>query len=449
MTRNEKLKLETEVEGAKSGIFSRTAVLGGVRGGVRPMTWADGERWAASVERDPHLHCEAVRLAVARQRRDLRDPPSGCVFDDSLAHKVITFIELLPLVKGRHTQFGLAPWQAWWVGVLFGWRSQKVRRFTEAHLWVPKKNGKSSLAAAVALWMLCMDGEAAPEIYVAATKMDQARIVAEIAHAMVRQSKALRSSFQLELTGNSSARPPHIKCGFNGGLLRPLARDQSGTQDGLDVSCAVIDEIHAHTTREIYDLMAQGTASRAQPLVLITSTAGFNSAGIGRQRQDALLRVLRGEQSAEHMFGVIWTIDDADDAEDGWRRPTTWAKANPNLGVAVCLDPRTSGPMGAAWERAGLRVVDVPSTPATMSYPLRRWQAMLIAEEFSHDGNPAVAWMVGNVQEVVRGDGTLSALTQPDRAARVDAARALLLAAAVALGWRDEPDDQPGRFIAI
>ena len=127
------------------------------------------------------------------------------------------------------------------------WYAPDQRRFTEAQMWVPKKNGKSTLAAAVALYLLCADGERSPEIYIAAAKMDQARIVAEIAHAMARRSRGLRGAFGLGLTGNSSARAPHIKCARNDGILRPLARDQSGTQDGLDVSGAVVDEIHPNS----------------------------------------------------------------------------------------------------------------------------------------------------------------------------------------------------------
>lgn len=545
--------------------------------------YAAGLAWADGVEREPGAHCEAVRLAVARQRRDLADPPAGCRFAVERAERTIRFVERLPLVKGRRHAGGrlaLAPWQIWWLGTLFGWvDADGLRRFTEAQLWLPKKNGKSSLAAAVALYLLVADSEEAPEVYTAATKMDQARIVADIAHKMSRRSDGLRGAFNLKLTGNSSARAPHIHCGRNDGVLRPLARDQSGTQDGLDVSGAVVDEIHAHQNRDIYDLLTQGTASRAQPLVLITSTAGFDGAGIGRQRQDALLDVLRRDKSNDALFGAVWTIDDEDDEGDGWREENAWAKANPNLGVsvtwrslrslyvdakntgsettfrvkrlnrwasgsrawmdmakwrrcarpglaptgrcwagvqlapgaepsvacamwldgerwssafrvwlpergraahaayeqwiaagwvvetpgarvnveavaawlrgldglaAVCLDPRTSGPIGSVWEEThGLFCVEVPATAAKLSYPLRRWRAAVESGDYGHDGNPCVEWMVGNVVEVVRGDGALSAVAAGDR---IDAARAQLLAAAVALGWR-EPE--PGRFLAI
>lgn len=547
------------------------------------MSLRDGTRWAEAVEREPAAHCEAVRLAVARQHRELADPPRGCRFDEHAAQRAITFVERLPLVKGRGHASGrlvLAPWQAWWVGTLFGWLGPDgLRRFTEAHLWVPKKNGKSSIAAAVALYLLCADGETAPEVYCAATKMDQARIVAEIAHAMARRSPDLRKAFRLALTGNSSARPPHIRSRRNDGVLRPLARDQSGTQDGLDVSGAIIDEIHAHQTPDLFNLLSQGTASRAQPLVVVTSTAGFDDAGIGRQRHDVLLDVLRGVKDADHVFGAIWTVDD----DDRWREPAAWAQANPNLGVsvterslrslcddavntgsaevfrvkrlnrwargsgawmdgvawrncaqpglalsgtvwagvqlsagaepsvacamcfdgerwaavfqvwlpergrgahaayegwiadgwivetpggrvdvdaveawvrqfnaaAVCIDPRTSGPIGAVWEQRGLHCVDVPVSAAALSFPLRAWRAAVEARAYRHNGNPCVDWMVGNVVEVIRGDGALSAVAPP-RDGRVDAARAQLLAAAVALGWRDpEPEPEPGRFIDI
>ena len=289
------------------------------------------EDWAADVERHPDRHCAAVRAAVARQRRDLAGL-AGWRFEEKRGERVIRFVERLPRVKGRAGRLVLEGWQCWWLSTLFGWVDHNgLRRFQECHLWVPKKNGKSTIAAAIALYCLCADGEGAPEIYVAAAKMEQARIVADVAHAMARGSPALRSTFALALTGGSSARPPHLRCGRNGGTLRPLARDHAGSQDGLDVHAAIVDEIHAHRTPDMYQILAQGTAGRAQPLTLITSTAGFDLEGIGKKRYDALVDVLRGRDDNDGLFGCIWEADDSDD----WRAESTWRKANPNLGVSV------------------------------------------------------------------------------------------------------------------
>ncbi len=467
----------------------------------------------------------------------------------------------------------LEGWQCWWLSTLFGWvDAAGLRRFQEAHLWVPKKNGKSTLAAAVALYCLCADTEGTPEIYVAAAKMEQARIVADIAHAMARRSPGLRSAFALTLTGGSSARPPHLRCGLNDGVLRPLARDQAGSQDGLDVHAAIVDEIHAHRTPDMYQILAQGTASRAQPLTVITSTAGFDLEGIGKKRYDALVDVLRGRDVNDGLFGCVWEADESDD----WRAQSTWRRANPNLGVisvtirsleqqssndehvfrvkrlnqwasshrewmdmsawrlaartdlspppgapiwigvhvsagaepsagcamwfdgddwravfqvwvpaaaagryeeemdcsgehrirldditdwllswgdavrAVCIDPRASGPLATVWEPRGLSCVNVAFSPANVSFPMRRWQALVAAGGYQHNGLAIVDRMLRDTVEVVRGDGVSSFPGRAARHARIDAVIAQLLCAAVAIGWREpEPEPEPGRFIDL
>ena len=539
--------------------------------------------WERDVVENPHNHCVTVRQAVARQISDL-ETSRHYRFDAHLAERPIKFIERLPWVKGRShagNTVVLAGWQCWWVATAFGWVDEHgMRRFSEAQMWVPRKNGKSTVAAAIALYLLIADGELAPEVYVAATKMEQARIVAEIAFAMARQTPALVRAGGLSLTGNSSARPPHLATA-RGGILRPLARDQSGSQDGLDVSGAVVDEIHAHPSTHLYDALAQATGARRQPLLLVTSTAGFNADGIGRQRYDALKSVLDGRQRNDHLFGVIWAADAGDD----WNDEAAWARANPNLGIsvtrkslralhtdacntgagaafrvkrlnrweaatrewmdmtqwrrcarpglapnagervwagvhvspgaetsagcamwfadevwcsafrvwlpadgvraqfepwlasgalvrsgshsvrlddvaewleslgdglaAVCLDPRASGPLASVWDPRGLPCVDVLTTPANVSYPMRRWQAAIAGGTAAHDANPVAEWMVGNVVETLRGDGAVSSPSRVSRDARIDAVIAQLLAAAVALGWRDEPEPEPGRFIDL
>ena len=537
--------------------------------------------WQREVERHPDAHCAGVRLAVARHVHDL-ESLADYRFDLDSGARVVRFIERLPVVKGRAKRLVLQGWQCWWVVTLFGWLDAGGhRRFREAQLWVPRKNGKSTLAAAIALWLLCCDGEEAPEVYTAASKMDQARIVADIAHRMARRQTDLREWAGLRLAGNSNARPPHIVARRNDGILRPLARDQQGSQDGLDVSGAIVDEIHAHPLSSTYDALTHGTGARSQPLIVITSTAGYNAAGVGKARYDALMRVLRGEQQNERLFGIPWAADEDDD----WHDERVWRRVNPGVGrtvtldslrqahteaenthaantfrvkrlnqwtsimrqwmdmamwrrcgrsdlappagarvwagvhlsagnelsagallwmegdawrttfrcwaparvsdrrrsieawiesgavirsggtrirvedvttwlsgieglAAVCLDPRSSGPLSVVWEPLGLPCVDVLATPANLSWPMRSWRAAVEDGAFAHDANPAVEWMVASVQEVLSINGSTSTPRASAADARIDAAVALLLAAAVALGWR-ESEAEPGRFIDL
>lgn len=244
------------------------------------------------------------------------------------------FIELLPHIKGekarRRELIELEPWQCFVLTTVFGWlhRDTDLRRFRTVYIEVPRKNGKSALSSGVALYMLAADGEAGPEVYSAATTRDQAGIVFKDAKAMADRTAGLQRRF-----GVTSSRD-QITVPRAAGVMRALSRDQGGNLDGLNVHCGVIDELHAHKTREVFDVIETGTGSREQPLVWNITTAGFNRAGICYEQRRYVCDLLNGVHKDDTYFGVIYTIDKDDD----WTDPASWAKANPNWNVSVKPD---------------------------------------------------------------------------------------------------------------
>jgi phage terminase large subunit-like protein len=295
---------------------------------------AKANGYAQSVLDGSVVACEYVKLAADRHLKDLKRwqaKTSPYRFDADEANRVCAFVECLPHVKGEWARQGgtitLEPWQCLILAVTMGWkrRSDGLRRFRTVYTEVARKNAKSTLAAGVALYCMELDGEPGAEVYSAATTRDQAKIVWETAHSMVKKNGDLRS-----IGLNVHA---HSITGADGGSFKALSAD-AGTLDGLNVHCAIIDELHAHKTREVWEVIETGTGARAQPLVWVVTTAGSNRAGICYEQRDYAIKVLKGVVEDDTYFGIVYTIDEGDD----WTDEAVWAKANPNLGVSVKLD---------------------------------------------------------------------------------------------------------------
>lgn len=270
------------------------------------------------------------RLAVERHRRDLQHGAErGLWFDRASAQHAIDFFGFLQHSKGEwaRTPFALSPWQQFIVASIFGWRrADGTRRFREAYIEIPRKNGKSTLIAGIGLYLLIGDEESGAEIYSAATTREQARLVHEEATRMVKASPLLRGRIGI-MVDNLHVLSTHSK-------FEPLAADET-TADGLNVSAALIDEYHAHPNSGMYDVLNTATGSRQQPLVLIITTAGHNKAKSAcGQKNEYCQRVLLGTVDDDDTFAFVATTDEKDD----WRDESTWAKANPNLGVSCKLD---------------------------------------------------------------------------------------------------------------
>jgi len=275
--------------------------------------------------------CRWVRLACERQEADLAREDWIWRFDQERAVRICRFFELLPHVKGKWKSKTvlLEPWQCFLLTTIFGWvNAEGLRRFRKALVVTPRKNGKSSIAAGIGLYLLALDHEPGCEVYSAATTRDQAKISWELAKRQAAKLPRFCEVYGIETLAHSIAIENHAS------FYKPLSRD-ADSLEGLNVHGAIIDELHAHKTREVFDVLDEGTGSRRQPLLFIISTEGDSNKGIFPEQVDYAHRVLSGQHEDDTYFGIIYTIDEE---QDDWTQPATWRKANPNLGVSVFED---------------------------------------------------------------------------------------------------------------
>lgn len=283
------------------------------------------ELYAEQVCSGEILVCEYVRLAVERYYADLdRALDMGRYFDKKAAMRAIRFIEKLKHTKGEWAgqRFRLEPWQQFVLWNIFGWKNADgTRRFRYAYIEIARKNGKTALSAGIGLYMLFADGESRPEVYSAATVKDQAKICFSDAVEIV---KATDLKNYLTPYRNS------IVYELKGGTMKPLSSDY-GTHDGLNPSCGIIDEFHAHKDSGMFNVIKSAFGARRQPLMFIITTAGFDKSGVCYAYRENVIKVLRGVNEDDSLFGIIYTLDDKSE----WDDPTMWIKANPNLGVSL------------------------------------------------------------------------------------------------------------------
>ena len=275
-------------------------------------------------------------LACKRHLDDLAKPLSEdwpWIFDADLAARPCEFIELLPHIKGKwareRRKITLEPWQCFALTCVFGWVHHEtgLRRFLEVYEEVARKNAKSTKCAGIALYMVGADGEAGAEVYTAATTRDQARIVFDDAKAMAAREPEMQAALGLEVMQHA------LIVAGTASKLAPLAAEGS-TLDGLNVHCAIVDEVHAHKRRDVYDVLDTARGAREQSLLWLITTAGSDRSGIGYERRGYAVKVLQGVIRDDRLFGLIYTIDEGDDPLD----PAVWPKANPNYGVSVLPD---------------------------------------------------------------------------------------------------------------
>ena len=283
------------------------------------------ETYAQQVRTGNILTCEFVQLAVDRYYRDMDNAlDKGWYFDRKAAQRAISFIERLKHTKGQWAglRFKLEPWQQFIIWNIFGWKmADGTRRFRYAYVEIARKNGKTALSAGIGLYMLFADGESRPEVYSAATVKDQARICFSDAVEIV---KATDLKNYLTPYRNS------IVYELKGGMMKPLSSDY-GTHDGLNPSCGIIDEFHAHKDSGMFDVIKSAFGARKQPLMFIITTAGFNKAGACYAYRDNVIKILRGINEDDTLFGIIYTMD----SNEEWDNPQMWIKSNPNLGVSL------------------------------------------------------------------------------------------------------------------
>lgn len=302
---------------------------------TKTLSYSDiGKKYAEDVVSGCIVASRLTQLACARSLEMFNVAGSmGWRFDDAAANRVCRFIELLPHIKGRwkSKSLSLEPWQCWVLTTVFGWLTRDgMRVIRTVYIEVPRKNAKSTLSAGVALYMLSADGEDGAEVYSAATTRDQAKITWDVARDMVLRTEGLRSRFGVTALAHS-VNVPHTSSKFQS------LSAEGGTLDGLNVHCGIIDELHAHKYRDVYDVLETATGSRRQPLLWAITTAGSNQVGICYEQRSYVTKILSGDATDWTYFGAIYTIDDGDD----WTSEESWKKANPNYGVSVLPDDMT------------------------------------------------------------------------------------------------------------
>lgn len=291
----------------------------------------DATHYAEQVVAGNIVACKWVQLACERQLkdRDLERKGGQWKFDEQKASRICDFVERLPHVEGKWDtkNIVLQPWQCFILTTLFGWEDdQHNRRFRKALSVIPRKSSKTTLAAVVALYLLSVDNELGAQVYSAAKTREQARISWEIAKRMVEHSPGMMSRFGLKPMAHSITRASV------GSYYKPLSRD-ADSLEGLNVHGGIIDELHVHPDREVWDVIDNGIAARRQPLIFAISTEGDASAGIFVDQVRYIQSILNGHHKDDSYFGIYYGLD----PEDDWTLEENWVKANPNLGVSVSL----------------------------------------------------------------------------------------------------------------
>ena len=252
-------------------------------------------------------------------------------YDEEQAEYVVNFIECLCHTKGKWEgqPFKLLDWQKAIIKDVFGvLKPDGNRQFTTAYIEIPKKNGKSELAAAVALYLLFGDGEPSAEVYGAAADRGQASIVFDVAKRMTEMTPAL------ERRANIKASTKRIENYDNNGFYQVLSAEV-GTKHGLNVSGLVLDEVHAQPNRKLYDVLTKGSGdAREQPLYFLITTAGTDTNSICYELHQKALDIIEGRKVDPSFYPVIYGAGQDDD----WTDPKVWEKANPSLGETIKIE---------------------------------------------------------------------------------------------------------------
>lgn len=278
--------------------------------------------------------CDWVKRACQRFINDLEKQIKddyAYFYDEASGDMVCQFVELMPHIKGKWAGEGLKleAWQIFIICNVWGWlrKDDGTRRFRTSYTEVARKNGKSSMSSPLGLYMAFADGEGGAEVYSAATNKDQAKIVFNDAQTMAKRSDNFRQAYNVDVSAHS------VYCEATSSMFQAIASDDNSL-DGKNIHFAIIDELHAHKTRGVYDVLETATGSRTQPLIWNITTAGSNRAGICYEIRTYLTKILENIIEDDTFFGIIYTLDKDDD----WTSEDAWKKANPNYGVSVFPD---------------------------------------------------------------------------------------------------------------
>ena len=267
----------------------------------------------------------SVYKRMASEMNLHRNSPFRFYFSEEVGNHAIEFIETFC----RHYEgeragelVRLELFQKAFIQNLFGWleKDTGLRRFREYGFEVPRKHGKSFLSGCISVYMLVADGEPGAQVYSAANKVDQAKIVYNVAKHIIDQSPDLAALVKSTREG--------LSFGMTYSVMKPLP-NESKTLDGLNIHFVSLDEIHESRDRNMYDVLKQGMKARRQPMLGCITTSGFYREGLYDNLHDYWTAVALGEIEDDRIFPVIYKLD----KEDEWTDPAMWMKANPGLGT--------------------------------------------------------------------------------------------------------------------
>ena len=285
------------------------------------------EKYIQGVKSGKTITCSYIKQAIERfeglrAREDI-------YFDEDCVDEAVMFISNIKhfLGKSAGRNFFLENWQQFILACLLGlkWKESGYRVCRETYIQIARKAGKDAFMAALAIYMMIVDGEASPEIACLGNSRDQARILFDY---ITNFSKSL------DPKGSAiKAYRNYVKCPANNGVVKVFSADASKL-DGLNVSMAVVDEYHEAKDRKLYDVMNSSMGMRTQPLMVVITTAGFNLESPCHDMYKLSLEVLSGVKNDDTFFPFLFQLDVDDDIED----ENNWYKCQPNLGVTVSLD---------------------------------------------------------------------------------------------------------------
>lgn len=284
---------------------------------------SDAEKYFGAILRGRIVTSAKVRKLAKMMMPRFKNGYKKWHFDPVAAARPVEFIEKYCKVPSGKlgAPLVLEPFQKAIINVAFGFVDDEGnRQFQEVLVIMGRKNGKSSLLAALELYMLIADHEGAPQVYNVANSEDQAKLAYNAAIRILRQSKVLQRY--------AHKRADDVYCKRNLGYMKPLT-SQTRNMDGLDVFFAVIDELSAIVNRDLYDLVKQGMSAREQPMMFIITTNGFVRNGIFDNRYDYASRWLDGQVDDDRFLAFVYELDDREE----WTDEKCWIKANPGLGT--------------------------------------------------------------------------------------------------------------------
>ena len=261
---------------------------------------------------------------------DIKKPTGGYIFDENRASKPIRFIE--QFCKHSKGEWAGKPvtlelFQKAYISALFGFIHVEtgLRKYRETMFMVGRKNGKSTMLSGIALYMMIADNEPGAEVYSTATKKDQARIIFDETHNMIKQSPDINKFIK--------KRKSDLYFPFTMSKFQPLGKN-SDTLDGLNANCVIMDELHSVKDRNLYEVMKQSQSARRQPLLIMITTAGTVRECIFDDMYAYACSVVDGTFTDDTFLPIIYELD----SREEWKDPKAWEKANPGLGTIKKLD---------------------------------------------------------------------------------------------------------------